>query len=105
MTITIASSHNISPALAQLTKSFDAMYLAQLTAFAFEIPQLYFCREYLAHDEQDAIEQCLQRLQKGISDDTFTLQRLTQCIDEKYFFDTQEARLRLAPEPESWLDI
>lgn len=96
---------NISPELTQFTQSFDAMYLAQLSAFAFAIPQLYFCREYLLLDEQDAIDNALQRLQKGITEQHFSLERLTELAEEREFFDAEEARLRLAPEPESWNDI
>lgn len=93
------TSNTMSASLLALTKELDAMQLAQLCAFAFTIPQLYFCREYLLLDEQTAIQACLQRLAKGIEANTFNIQRLTELLEEKDFFDSEEARLRLAPEP------
>jgi len=95
----------ITSELAQLTAAFDAMHLAQLSAFAFAIPQLYFCREYLAFEEQEALTKILLRLQKGITEQQFTLARLTELLDEREFFGAKEVRLRLAPEPDSWDDI
>jgi len=95
----------ISSELAQLSAPFDAMHLAQLSAFAFAIPQLYFCREYLALEEQVALESVLQRLQKGITEQQFSVQKLTELLAEREFFGAKEVRLRLAPEPESWDDI
>ena len=86
--------------LEQLIKPLDAMHLAQLTAFAFAIPQLYFCREYLQLDEQVAIKECLQRLQNGLSEQTFTLEKLTGLLADKDYFEAKEARSRLAPEPD-----
>ena len=86
--------------LEQLVKPLDAMQLAQLSAFAFAIPQLYFCREYLNSDEQVAIEACVLRLQKGLDEQTFSLESLSTLLAEKAFFDSEEARLRLAPEPD-----
>jgi len=96
---------SITPELAQLTASFDAMHLAQLSAFAFAIPQLYFCREYLELDEQTAVNAVLQRLQKGITEQQFSLERLAELLAEREFFGSKETRLRLAPEPDSWEEI
>jgi hypothetical protein len=86
--------------IGQLVSPLDAMKIAQLTAFAFDIPQLHLCREYLYSDEQVAIEGCLKRLEKGLSENTFNLDILTMLLIEKDYFDSDEARLRLAPEPE-----
>lgn len=91
------STVDICPELCQLSKTCDAMQLAQLTAFAFAIPQLYLCREYLLFDEQQAITACLQRLQKGLSATTFSIDDLKALLAEGDFFDSEEARLRLAP--------
>jgi len=87
---------NIS--LAQLTQPLDAMHLAQLTSFAYGLPPLYFCREYLDQDEQTAIGHCLQRLANGMSNQEFTLEKLTILLSERDYYDDYEARLRLGPE-------
>ncbi|CAM3156141.1 hypothetical protein [Moritella viscosa] len=91
------STANIS--LAQLTQQLDAMHIAQLTSFAYSLPPLYFCREYLEQDEQTAIGHCVQRLENGISNQDFTLDRLTVLLAENDYYDDYEARLRLGPEP------
>lgn len=91
---------NISAPLEQLSKQLDAMHLAQLSAFAYAIPQLYFCREYLQCDEQAAIEKSLQRLQTGLSNETFTLDRLSELLADREYFTADEVRSRLAPEPD-----
>ena len=94
----------IMPELMLLVSPLDAMHLAQLAAFAFSIPQLYFCREYLVLTEQDAFAQSLQRLQKGINEQQFNVDTLTTLLAERDYFDADEARLRLAPAPEDALD-
>jgi len=91
---------NISAPLEQLSKQLDAMHLAQLSAFAYAIPQLYFCREYLQSDEQVAIENCLQRLQTGLSNATFTVEKLNELLADRDYFTAEEVRSRLAPEPD-----
>lgn len=96
---------NISLELIQLSQPFDAMHLAQLCAFAFSVPQLYFCREYLALAEPLALDKALQRLQKGLTEQQFSIEKLAELLEERDFFATGEAQLRLAPEPESWEDI
>ena len=92
---------NITEPLVQLTHSLNAMHLAQLTAFAFSVPQLYFCREVLALVEEDAIAQCLQRLNSGLINQDFTLETLTCLLTEREYFDAGEARLRLTAVPAS----
>lgn len=82
----------------KITLTLNAMHFAQLTAFAFGLPQLYFCREYLALDEVTAINHCKQRLLTLIANQEITLQQLTYLITEKDYFDADEARLRLGPE-------
>lgn len=94
------SATPISPALTQLCAQHDAMHLAQLAAFAFTVPQLYFCREYLDLEEQAARDALLQRLQKGLTEQTFSIELLTERLVDRDYFDGQEARLRLAPEPD-----
>lgn len=91
---------NLSSSLAQLTLQLDAMHIAQLTSFAYGLPPLYFCREYLQLDEQTAISHCLQRLEHGINNQDFSLERLTVLLAEKDYYDDYEARLRLGPKPE-----
>ena len=93
-------STNISAALEELTTPLNAMHLAQLSAFAYAIPQLYFCREYLQCDEQKAIEKFLQRLQAGLSNETFTIEKLNELLADKEYFTADEVRSRLAPEPD-----
>ncbi len=94
------SQSNSNDSLQQLIQPLDAMHLAQLTAFALAIPQLYFCREYLHVDEQSLSKSCLQRLQSGLSDETFTLERLADLLTDRDYFTSEEARSRLAPEPD-----
>jgi len=84
----------------QLINPLDLMQIAQLSAFAFDIPQLHLCREYLQSDEQVAIEECVVRLEKGLALQIFSLESLTTLLAEKDYFDSEEARLRLAPEPD-----
>ena len=86
--------------LAQLVSSLDAMHIAQLCAFAFAIPQLYFCRLYLQNEEKVAIDACFARLQTGLDEQLFTLETLTNLLIERDYFTADEARSRLAPEPD-----
>lgn len=88
---------NLRLSLAQLTQQLDAMHIAQLTSFAYGLPPLYFCREYLQLDEQTAINHCLQRLENGLSNGDFTIERITVLLAEKDYYDDYEARLRLEP--------
>ena len=90
----------ISEPLKQLCISLDAMQIAQLCAFALSIPQLYLCREYLFSEEQVAIDACLIRLEKGLTDKNFNIEHLSSILKDKEFFDSDEARLRLGPDPE-----
>jgi len=84
--------------LVQLTQQLDAMHIAQLASFAYGLPPLFLCRKYLELDEQDAIGQCLQRLEHGINNQDFTLEKLTALLAENDYYDDYEARLRLGPE-------
>lgn len=83
----------------KITITLNAMHFAQLTAFALNLPQLYFCREYLALDEETAINHCKQRLLNLIANQEITLEQLIYLLTEKDYFDEYEARLRLAPSP------
>jgi len=83
----------------KITLTLNAMHFAQLTAFALGLPQLYFCREYLALDEDTAITYCKQRLLNLIANQEITLEQLVHLLTEKDYFDDYEARLRLAPAP------
>lgn len=85
--------------LAQLTQQLDAMHVAQLTSFAYGLPPLFLCREYLDQDEQTAINHCLQRLENGINNQDFTLETLAALLADNDYYDDYEARLRLGPEP------
>jgi hypothetical protein len=91
---------NLSISLAQLTQQLDAMHIAQLTSFAYGLPPLFFCREYLQLDEQTAIGHCLQRLENGINNQDFTFDKLTVLLADNDYYDDYEARLRLGPKPE-----
>tara|TARA_R110001583_G_scaffold49336_2_gene154558 strand:+ start:12004 stop:12300 length:297 start_codon:yes stop_codon:yes gene_type:complete len=82
----------------KITLTLNAMQFAQLTAFSFGLPQLYFCREYLALDEETAINHCKQRILNLIANEEISLQQLTHLLTEKEYFDADEARLRLGPE-------
>lgn len=94
------TSLNISASLEQLALPLDAMHLAQLSAFAFSIPQLYFCREYLQLDEKITHSKCLQRLQSGLNNEVFTVEKLTDYLVDKEYFSAEEVRSRLSPEPD-----
>jgi|GEM_PF-4071511 len=85
-------------AFEKITLTLNAMQFAQLTAFSFGLPQLYFCREYLALDEETAINHCKQRILNLIANEEISLQQLTYLLTEKEYFDADEARLRLGPE-------
>ncbi|MFT5880573.1 MAG: hypothetical protein ACI86X_001702 [Moritella sp.] len=91
---------NLRMSLTQLTQQLDAMHIAQLTSFAYGLPPLFFCREYLQLDEQTAIGHCLQRLENGINNQDFTFEKLTALLAENDYYDDYEARLRLGPKPE-----
>lgn len=97
---TTANLSAANQSLQQLTKSLDAMHLAQLASFAYGLPPLFLCREYLDLDEATAIKQCLQRLDNGLHKQDFSLERLTLLLAERDYYDDYEARLRLGPEPE-----
>lgn len=94
-----ANSENLL-SIKQLVNALDAMQIAQLCAFAFSIPQLYLCRLYLNEQEQVAIDACLARLEKGLSEGLFSLEKLSELLTDRDYFDSDEARLRLAPEPD-----
>jgi len=82
----------------KITLSLNAMQFAQLAAFCLGLPQLYFCREYLALDEETAINHCKQRILNLIANKEISIQQLTHLLTEKDYFDADEARLRLGPE-------
>lgn len=81
--------------LTQLTQPLNAMHIAQLTAFAFGLPPLYFCRDYLALDEATAIDKCNERLIKLLNTEEISLPRLNDLLSDKEYFDEEEARLRV----------
>ncbi|MDX2320882.1 MAG: hypothetical protein QNK26_09855 [Moritella sp.] len=85
--------------LVQLTQSLDAMHIAQLASFAYGLPPLFLCREYLEQDEATAIKHCLQRLENGLNNQDFSVERLTELLTDRDYYDDYEARLRLGPEP------
>ena len=91
---------NLRMSLTQLTQQLDAMHIAQLTSFAYGLPPLFLCREYLQLDEKTAIGHCLQRLENGINNQDFTFDKLTVLLAENDYYDDYEARLRLGPIPE-----
>lgn len=85
--------------LEQMIQPLQAMHLAQLTAFAFGLPPLYFCREYKALQQGLIIQHCHQRLLNLLNNQEITLQQLSMLLAEKEFFDAEEASLRVGPEP------
>lgn len=91
--------NEISIQLAQIVQPLSAMHLAQLTAFAFGLPPLYFCREYQPLDQASIIQHCQQRLLNLLNAQEITLQQLSHLLAEKDFFDAEEASLRVGPEP------
>ena len=90
----------IHPTLIQLTQQLDAMHIAQLASLAYGLPPLFLCKTYLDEPEESAIEKCLQRLENGINQQAFSLEKLTELLTERDFYDDYEARLRLGPEPQ-----
>ncbi len=84
--------------LEKIIHPLPAMHLAQLTAFAFGLPPLYFCREYQPLDQQSIIQHCQQRLLNLLKNQEITLQQLKSLLAEKEFFDAEEASLRVGPE-------
>lgn len=84
-------------ALDKIISPLNAMQLAQLTAFSFTLPPLYFCKEYLNLADQQIIEHCKQRLLTLMNDGKLTQQSLTLLLNNKEYFDADEARLRLMP--------
>jgi hypothetical protein len=93
------NSNNAS-SIKKIVNALDAMQIAQLCAFAFSIPQLYLCRLYLDEQEQVVIDACIVRLEKGVNEGLFSLEKLSELLTDKDYFDSNEARLRLAPEPD-----
>lgn len=81
----------------QVTQPLDAMHLAQLVAFSFGLPPLYFCREYQQLDDHTIIEKCNQRLLTLIDTKEITLQKISELLVEKEYFEGYEARLRVEP--------
>ena len=86
-------------AIEKITQPFDAMHIAQLTAFAFGLPPLYFCREYQSLDEENIVIQCHHRLFTLVNKEEISLQKISELLTEKEYFEAYEARLRVAPEP------
>jgi len=83
--------------LTQLITPLNAMHLAQLTAFSFGLPPLYFCREYQSFPSDTIKAQCEERLLNQLNSEQVTLQRLQQLLLVKEYFDEEEASLRVAP--------
>ncbi|WP_298940801.1 hypothetical protein [uncultured Psychromonas sp.] len=90
--------NEISIQLEKIIQPLPAMHLAQLTAFAFGLPPLYFCREYQPLAQESIIEHCQQRLLNLLNTQDITLQQLSHLLAEKEFFDAEEASLRVGPE-------
>ncbi|WP_409439084.1 hypothetical protein [Psychromonas sp. GE-S-Ul-11] len=83
--------------LTQLITPLNAMHLAQLTAFSFGLPPLYFCREYQSLTSDTIKKQCEERLLKQLNNEQITVQELQQLLLDKEYFDEEEAGLRVAP--------
>ncbi|WP_413693865.1 hypothetical protein [Psychromonas sp. KJ10-2] len=83
--------------LTQLISPLGAMHLAQLTAFCFGLPPLYFCREYQALPSATIKKQCEERLLKQLDSEAIAVPQLQQLLLEKEYFDEEEASLRVAP--------
>ncbi|MEL0630404.1 hypothetical protein [Psychromonas aquatilis] len=83
--------------LNKITQDLRAMHLAQLTAFAFTLPPLYFCREYINDSEAEAINHCKQRLLNLLVTEKVTSEQLLMLLSDKEYYSEEEARLRLGP--------
>jgi len=77
--------------------TLDAMQLAQLTAYAYGLPPLFFCSQYQTYDDQKIIEHCQQRLVQLLETEEITRLQLEALQGSKAYFDSEEARLRVAP--------
>lgn len=87
-------------AIEKITQPLDVMHLAQLVAFSFNLPPLYFCREYQQLDDASIITQCNQRLLTLVNTQAITLQKINELLVEREYFEDYEARLRVEPLPE-----
>jgi len=88
---------NSQQALHQMTQTLNAMHLSQLTAYAYGLPPLFFCSQYFQLNDETIIDQCNERLIKLVSTEEITLERISQLLIDKEYFDAEEARLRVAP--------
>ena len=83
--------------LTQLITPLGAMYTAQLTAFCFGLPPLYFCREYQSLPPATIKAQCEDRLLRQLDSGEVTVPQLQQLLLEKEYFNEEEASLRVVP--------
>ena len=93
------SINNTQQELEQITRPLKAMFLSQLTAYAYGLPPLFFCSQYYELNDESIIEQCNQRLIKLINDQETTIVQINKLLIDKEYFDEEEARLRVAPTP------
>lgn len=93
--------NDIQQELEKVTQPLNAMHLSQLTAYAYGLPPLFFCSQYYELNDKSIIEQCNQRLVKLLSSDEITFTQINKLLVDKEYFDEEEARLRVAPSPES----
>jgi len=77
--------------------TLNAMHLAQLTAYAYGLPPLFFCSQYQTLPAQQIIEQCQQRLVQLLDNAEITPSQLDDLLTSKAYFDDEEARLRVGP--------
>jgi hypothetical protein len=89
--------NNTQPELEQITRPLNAMHLSQLTAYAYGLPPLFFCSQYYELNDESIIEQCNQRLIKLVTTEEITTTEISKLLIDKEYFDTEEARLRVAP--------
>lgn len=93
--------NDIQQELEKVTQSFNAMHLSQLTAYAYGLPPLFFCSQYYQLNDDMIIDNCNQRLIKLLINQEISTVKINELLKDKEYFDEEEARLRVAPSPES----
>jgi len=88
---------DIEQALSDITQQLRPMHLAQLTAYAFKLPALYFCKSYYTLDQQQIVNACYTRLLNALISNEISLQTLNQLRLNNTFFEEEEATIRVTP--------
>jgi len=94
----VAISKEYDASVSDIIKSVGAEYGAVGEGYGPSDPEVDCMSEH--YNEQTIINACLQRLQNGLNDQVFTIEDLTKLLAERDYFESKEARSRLAPEPD-----